>query len=669
MLGHPKGARASRYHIPNTIYYILMESDSDKSKIENLRNALYSRKIKIKPNFVLDLNGHKSEVKDTWEDEKKGLQKPTDFVPKDDGSKDFSKKILWTAFVFFIISLCVAGYVYFKGGNIISANNIKIEVIGPTTVKAGEETVLDISITNNNDTTLQIADLILEYPPGTRSATDAVTAMTHDRVAFDDIKPHETVRRTVKSILYGEEGKIARIYMTLEYRVSSAMSVFTKDSSYEVVIGSSPLTLSVEGLKEVNANQDYVLTLGVVSNSNDVVKDVILTADLPFGYDVISTNPAPEPKTTIWNLGDIESKGKRIITIKGKMYGDHNEERYFKISLGTKDIKDPGKVGGIIGAVTQAVTIRQPFIGVVLSFDRNGDPSSDYVARSGSVVSGNIDLSNNLDIPIYDVVIESKITGAIVVPNSQKTNKGFFDSNTQIIRWNKSYEEDLESILPSNNVSAAFTFNTLKSGISESSRINNPTIIADITVRAKRRLESGVPEDIISSIRKTIKVETDARFSAQITHNTGPIENEGGIPPRVGARTDYTVTWAVTNTFNDLSGAKVSAVLPDYVTWNNIAVGPGEKLSYNPDSREVLWDLGNVKAGTGGKVSLRQVSFQIGFVPSQSQVQTAPKLVGVANFTARDTFTDTVISGGSDALTTELPTDPLYTYDASQVQL
>lgn len=641
--------------------------DSDKSKIENLRNALYSRKIKIKPNFVLDLNAHKSEVRDNWEQEKQEFPTSKQKSYEEEPPKSFSRKVLGLAVVFFFVSLCIAAYVYLNGGNIISSSNIKIEVVGPTTIKAGEETSLDVSITNNNDTTLQVADLILEYPEGTRSATDFITPMQHDRVPFDDIAPHTTVRRTIKSVLYGEEGSTAHVGMTLEYRVPSAMSVFTKDSSYDVIVGSSPLTLSVTGLKEVNANQDYDLTINVVSNSETVVKGVLLNASLPFGYNVSSAIPLPIPKTTVWDLGDIESKGKRTITLKGKMYGDHNEDRYFKINVGTKNAKNPTQVSGIISAVTQQVTIREPFIGVALSYEKNNTGSTNYVARAGTILSSVINLINNLDVPIYDVVVETKVTGPIVVPNSLKPNQGFYDSNTGIIRWNKSYDKNLETILPGNSLDETYTQTLYKPAIVQSLNINHPVITTDITVKAKRRLESGVPENIISTVRKDVKVQTNTNFSAQVTHNTGPIENEGELPPMVGKKTEYTVTWAVTNTFNEIDNAKVVATLPDYVTWNNVVVGLGEKISYNPESHEITWDIGAMNAQSGGKVALRQVSFQIGFVPSQSQVLSGPVLVNVANFSARDTFTDTPLSESVEALTTELPTDPLYIYDDSQV--
>lgn len=641
--------------------------EPEKSKIENLRNALYSRKIKIRPNFVLDLNEHKNEVPEKWGGEaaddkvKNGL----DLEPE---PKDFSHKIFWAAFVFFIISIGVAGYVYLNGGNVISPKNIKIDVVGPTSVRAGEDTVLDISITNNNNTTLEIADLVLEYPQGTRSAVDKITALPHDRIAFGDIKPHETIRKTVKSVLFGEESSTAHIGMTLEYRVPKSLSVFTKDDSYDVMVGSSPLTLSVVALKEVNSNQDYEVTLNLVSNSTETVKNVLLNGEFPFGFEPTIIDPAPLPKSSIWNLGDIEANGKRVIKIKGKMYGDHNDVRYFKFNVGTIDEKDNTKISGTIASVTSNVSVKEPFIGVALSFDQTKDKNATYVAKSDSIVVGVVNFTNNLDVPIYDVSIEAKMNGEIVALNTLKPIDGFYDSNSGSIRWNKSYYKDLETVPAKKTDSVNYTFSTIGPENKNILKLNNPEFTADITVRAKRRLESGVPEEIVSTIRRTIKTQSDAHFTGEVTHSTGPIENEGEMQLQVGKKIEYTVTWAVTNTFNKLSSTKARAVLPDYVEWTGIVVGNGEKITYNKDSREIMWDIGEVSPQSNGQLGLRKVSFQISFVPSVSQVQDIPYLVSLANFITHDTFTNTNIAEDIDPLNTELSTDPMFVYENGRVK-
>ncbi len=641
-------------------------TEPDKSRIDNLKQILYSRKVKINPNFVLDLNAHKIQPNEKWQEPAEEF-KNVESVTDSSLASSFSKKIFIFALIFFVISGIVAGYIYIRGSNLISANNIRIEVIGQTSIRAGEESVLDISVTNNNDTTLEIADLVLELPKGTRNAEDKVTDMTHYRVSFGDIKPNETVRKTVKAIFFGEENKTVHIDMVLEYRVPTSMSVFTKDYAYDAMIGSSPLTLSVDGLKEVNANQDYVLTLTVSSNSGDVVKDIILTGELPFGFEPYFYDPSPIPKTYVWDLGDIPANDKRKIIIKGKMYGDHNEERYFKFDVGTKDEKDQRQISGVVASVTQSVVVREPFIGVNVLLARNNINTGDLVARSGASIEGIIEFKNNLNVPIYDSVIEVKVDGELVDFKTLKVTDGFFDSNNGLIRWNKSYDSRLESILPKNKQEVTFKFENMRSSSFVASKLNNPEINIDVTVRAKRRLESGVPEEIISTTYRKIKIESDVNLSSQMTHTTGPIENEGEIPPKVGKKTEYTVTWAVTNTFNDLANAKVVATLPDYVTWTNIVAGTGEKISYNTVSREVVWDLGNINHQSNGKPNLRQISFQIGFVPSQSQANMSPDLTDVANFSARDTFTNTDIKRSNVSLTTALPTDPSYTFDSSHV--
>ena len=111
----------------------------------------------------------------------------------------------------------------------------------------------------------------------------------------------------------------------------------------------------------------------------------------------------------------------------------------------------------------------------------------------------------------------------------------------------------------------------------------------------------------------------------------------------------------------------MSMVLPDYVTWTNVVVGAGERVTFNPDTREVVWDIGGVSSQTNNRPALRQVSFQIAFTPSRSQARYAQPLTGVANFTAHDTFTGATITDTDQALSTELPNDPAYTYEDSIV--
>jgi len=633
--------------------------EDDKSKIDRLRDALYSRKVKIKPSFVLDLHGHQSAVSDKWKD-------PLPEAPLTEKPKvDLSKKIFWAAITFFAICLLVAGYIFLAGSNLISPNNIKVDILGPSSVKAGEVTSLDVTVTNNNDTALEIADLIIEYPEGTRNADNWSASLTHTRVSLGDIAPRQSVRKTVSAVLYGEEGKPIHVPMSIEYRLPNSTSVFQKDIAYNGLVGTSPLNVSVEALKEVNAQQSYTLKVTVTSNARSVEHGVILAADLPKGFDVVSVTPKPVSTNvagapTTWDLGDIEAGGTRVIMLTGKVYGDKDEQRYFKFVAGVAGSQNKNLISAVIAKVTHTVDIKQPFIGLSLLLDRK--EADTYVARSGGEVGGQILWKNNLGVPVYDVTIDALLSGDIIKTDTIKAGVGFYDSNKDTIRWNKSYNKALQTFTPGQTGGVEFAMFLWPPGVPAVLGAINPEFTLDITVHAKRRLEAGVPEDIVSTIRKSVKVASVARLTSQIVHSVGPIENSGELPLRVGQKTTYTVMWAVTNTFNKLGDAKVSATLPDYVTWEDIVSPSSENISYNPTSRVVTWSLGNVDTQTASGPSVRRVAFQVGIVPSESQKETGPILQNVANFSANDTFTGLTLTDENEALDTRITTDPEYKF-------
>ncbi|MES2059934.1 MAG: hypothetical protein V4438_02810 [Patescibacteria group bacterium] len=632
--------------------------ENDKSRIDRLRDALYSRKIKIKPSFVLDLHGHKTSAPDKWQE--KIEEKPLPEKP----SSNVSKKIFWSALSFFVICAGIAVYVYISGANLISASKIQIDIIGPSSISSGGQTDLGVAITNNNDTTIEIADLLLEYPSGTRSSEDNLTPLSHARVSFGDIAPHTTVKRSIKSVLFGEDASSVHIAMSLEYRVPGTTSVFTKDAAYDGLIGSSPLTLSIDALNEVNANQDYQMVVHISSNASEIVKNIILTGTLPYGFEPSSYSINPT-KAGVWNLGDIAPHEERMITIKGKIYGTKDEQRFFSFNTGVADEKDKAKIGATIASATHTVDIKKPFLGVDITFGKN--KVADYVAKGGEEVDSSILWINNLDVPVYDVSITATLSGTAVDKLRISAGKGFYDSNKGVIIWTKQGDENLGEVPPGTSASTELGFFVPTSFSASGALMANPTATLDVTIKAKRLLESGVPQEIVSTAVKTLKVASDAHFTSDITHTTGPIENQGDIPPQVGKETDYTITWAVTNTFNTLSGAKVAATLPEYVNWNNVVSPSLGDVTYNADSRTVTWNLGEVQQQKGGNPSVRKVSFQVGLTPSTSQIGQAPVIENVANFSASDTFTNTAVIDADKGLSTILKTDPAFTYGNDKV--
>ena len=129
--------------------------------------------------------------------------------------------------------------------------------------------------------------------------------------------------------------------------------------------------------------------------------------------------------------------------------------------------------------------------------------------------------------------------------------------------------------------------------------------------------------------------------------------------------TTYTITLKLSNSSNDLENGRVTASLPTYVEWLNIASPSSETISYDPVSRLVEWKLGDVDSNTGFGFDDRSVSFQVKLVPSISQVGTSPSILRNISFTGLDSFVERNIDTTSRDATTEIPAAD--SYSAGQV--
>ncbi|MEI8337995.1 MAG: hypothetical protein WCF92_02500 [bacterium] len=641
-----------------------MSDDLEKSRIEELRKRLYSKTEKIEEPHVLDLKQHENEIPKQWVHEEEGkealnqiLNAPTDM---NINKSDFTKKILQAAFVFFILSIAVATFILFKGVNVVSADKVKINVLAPAAVPSGQITSLDVSVQNANDGPINLVDVILNYPKGTRSADDQSVELTHDRVSFDSVASGQTQKGTAKAIFFGENGTLQKINIELDYRVPGSNTVFKKNSEYDVSIGTSALSLNLDSVKEITSGQNLSMTLTVKSNSPETIKGVVLQAIFPFGFTFANSTPNTSDSFNDWNLGDIEPGGTRTVQISGLVTGETDEVRFFRFLLGLGSSQNQNQIQSEIASVENSLVVKKPFIGSSLTL--NGVPAETFIATAGKEINAQIKWQNNLTTPISDAQIMVTLSGNIIDTSSFKSQDGIIKSDSGTISWSKFESNKLADIAPGQSGTVEFLFTT-KSGVSSGiSKIRNPFIQADINVLGKRISEANVPEDITSVVSKKIKVDTVATLSAQILHNSGPFENQGSLPPKLNVPTEYSVIWTVSNTFNDINGTKVQAVLPNFLSWTSVTAPITEKISFDPNSRIVTWDLGNVLATGGSASGLRQVAFQISYTPTLGQVGSRPVLIDKASLSGVDSFTGNNISTNSGQITTNLPTDPNFNY-------
>jgi hypothetical protein len=616
-----------------------MDGEREKSSIDRLKKKLYSRSGEgLGAQKRRRLREFAYGAKTAWE--------------KEPPAKTFRidrhvvlKLLLVLSALFFVGSLVLSSFLFFLDRNTISSDNIDVEIQGPSVIGAGEELSLQILITNRNPATLESADLLIEYPEGTRVAGDLSEELLRAREALGDVGPGERIQKTARAVLFGQEGESRTITATIEYRVEGSNAIFYREQAYEVTISDAPIVLSVDSVDELSSNQEVELVATLISNSEMDLHDILLRAEYPFGFTFVDSSPSPFAQTNVWNIGTLEPEEERTVRVRGRILGEDGEERVFRFSAGIVSSVDDTELGTTFVTELQPISIKRPFLGSALAI--NGDTSPAPVVPRNERIRADITWNNNLPDRIFDAEIEVRLVGDILDERSVTAQNGFYRSSDNTAVWTRETLPTLSTLSTGGRGTVSLSFAALPLALGEAFR--TPELALDVTVRGRRVSETNVPEVIESTLRRQIKFETALDLSAQALHDTGPIGNTGPLPPRAEQPTTYTMLWTATNSTNPTGNVNVSATLPSYVRWVGLVQPSNENVSFNEVGGRVMWNIGSMPS-----YASREVAFQIELIPSLSQVGSEPILINNQHIRGIDTWTTTEVGSAAPSLTTLL---------------
>lgn len=603
--------------------------ESNESSIERLKRNLYSRNEKLIPQEKRTPVAPKEyDVPSTWGDKPDYSISPETIVKK---NNSFFNKFLVGSLLFFLISIGIAVFIFFGGVNMISSNNLTVDIIAPTSVSSGEELSIGLSVVNGNRTDLEDATLFITYPEGSMTVGEDERDISHDEISLGVIPKGGSGEHTVRTVLFGEKDSIKSFSFRIEYKVKGSNAVFSKEKTYDIIIGSSPILLEVKYPKEVNSGQDITISVEVTSNSTVPLKDLLVKIDYPYGYTYKSSSIKPIRNDSIWVLGDLKNGDKKKFDVVGTLIGQNLEDRSFRISAGNKS----GSVydfDTVLVSNTITLGLRKSF------FDLKVSAGNNFVGTVGDSISANIRWQNTLPDKIVDSTVEVLISGNSLDESKVNIiNGGYYSSVNDTAIWTKNENQVLSDIAPGDSGDFSFSIASLPNLV-QPKLIKNPHIDLKVTMTGDRSGRDG--GKVSSTETVVVKIATVANLAAKSLRDTGPFTNTGLVPPKADKETTYTINWLVTNTTSDLSTAVARAELPQGVVWKGETSPTSEKINYNPDTRLVTWDIGSVNAGAGFTTSPRQVFFKVGFIPSVVQVGTAPNLVSEVDFIATDAYTN-----------------------------
>lgn len=619
----------------------------DKNPLMSARKKLYAKKNEIGDLKRIRLKRKKYEVNQDWTDEEPVQKKPEE--PKVKKPMTFYTKFLIFSVSFFTISLLSAFFIFNSGANQITYEKVSVGVQGPNYISGGETVSFIVSINNQNSVPIVSSDVYVLYPQGTVEPGSPTISMLRDRESFEKILPGETKEVRFSAIMFGSEGETKKIQVRYEYRVENSNAIFHKDKDYDIRISTAPVNVTSSHTSSVISGEEIEIEVEIASNSTEDVSNLALKVDYPFGFVFESATPEPISGNDLWDVGTVLAAESKKITIKGVIGGQDEEERVFRYSVGSKDEESITEIGSIFSASESVVSIKRPDFGLDMLV--NGESGTIRVDQDDRV-SVRIEATNNLTSRIINPNIEVELKGNIFDPRTVEVEDGFFNSRTNKIVWSKQTSPDFDSLENGQTVPLFFSFK-IRSDIAGT--VKDPSMIMELSAVGETFSDTGNERGVYANSQSKVEVNSDMIAVGRTYYDFGPIENSGPIPPKVGEVTEYTINWEAISSTNDFSDTVIKAVLPAYVEYLGVYTPSNERISYDQNKKEVVWNVGKLAAFSGYEgQAKREVYFQVSVEPSISQVGAEINLLNSKTVTAIDSFTGKVISQTFSPDTTRL---------------
>ena len=544
--------------------------------------------------------------------------------------------------------LAVFGYLYSRQESLFDAKKVKVSISGPENIQSGDEVSFSVAYKNDSDIVLRNAELSFEWPERSVLAEEfAAPGSLSVKYDFGTIVPFQEKTVTVKGRIFGLRGEDKAVKVSFSYRPENVDSAFEGAAAASVKIVSTPLSLKLNVPDQAVSGKELSLSLEYQNQSDADFSDVSVKLSYPSGFNFISADPAPALENNIWKLGDIKGKASGAIKIKGDFSGAQGEVKTMYAEIG--QLGEDGQFASYAGTES-----RTGLASSALVVFQTVNDSRDYSTNPGTALRYKIRYKNTTNYQISNAVILAAVDDKYVNIKSLNIPWGAFDARTNSIIWNSVGVPDLAVLDPKEEGEVSFSISVKPVFLPKDFTDKNLTIVssAKITSATPPEQLSGLP--IEGEDRLEAKINTQFSFNEKAYYQDGVIQNFGPVPPKVGERTTYAVSWQLTTTINDVDNVEVTAVIPPTVEWTGVISPADADIKYNPENGEVKWRAGKVLAGTGILMPVQKVDFQVAFTPALVHVGDLINLLSNATLTAADSFTGMKIERSAPQINSDL---------------
>ncbi|PIR88758.1 MAG: hypothetical protein COU09_00475 [Candidatus Harrisonbacteria bacterium CG10_big_fil_rev_8_21_14_0_10_44_23] len=545
------------------------------------------------------------------------------------------KKVIWLLIVLIVIAAGIIGFFWYQT---YSAKGVQLSLSTPSDVRVGVPFEIKTTVSNDSQAILEEINLSITLPEGlVFMGTNA--GKTIARKDIGSLGEGSVTNESFTVLAIEGEESVKKVEAVLSYVPGSLGAALEQRVDRNIVITELGVQIDFETPQKVFRAEEFEMTVKYKNNSDVAFDAFQIRLFYPKGFEYISSDLDPSVSNNVFDIGDLQPGSENQFKIRGTL--DGADGGFFDLKTLSSALFLGQRYD--LGEKSARVSLAPSPLELSIKVNSKGD---DYVAEPGSTMIYEITYKNNTSIGLKDVIIEARPVGEMFDFSRVKVTGGSINSISNIVRWNASGVRALAALPPGETGTVRFEIDLLEEF--PVSRLSDRDFTLDVDAEIESRsVPEGVAADkTVGRSILTTKVKGDINFEmvAKFKDAESGILNSGPFPAKINQPTDFTIHWTLSSYSTDIEDVKIAAFLGPNVEytgeyWSSTGVAP----TYNDRTQEIEWGVDSVPATTGIISNPVELIFQIRITPSVTDASGNAMLVGEANLSAKDLFTDTVI--------------------------
>ncbi len=562
------------------------------------------------------------------------------------------------ALVFLLIGAGVSWFLFGRSPAKFGEEAVQFNLQTSPEIPSGQVIEYTLAYNNNQSVGLKQIEINFRYPDGFTFSDANLQPDNKEATNFiiSNIDSYQSGSLIVRGQLIGELKDNKQLTALIAYEPANIKAQFTKTLMVSTQLVASVVNLELQGPDKLAISQPATLAIKYRNSSTAKLVNLRLRLNLPGGFELEVPALAPEAgQNNIWKLPDLEPQSEGSFELKGK---------FSPAAQGVQ--QSVGVAVGFLGGVDRLFSVQEEKIwqvALATSQISLNLTANDVALKSqidlGQEVKYELVLANDGDTPYSDMAVKIKLSTQYLDWSSLKDDfGGKADSNVGTINWSADGLSLLKLLQPKSRITLSFRIRTVGGLVAEA---RSPvSLAAQATAEVKQLVDNNLQTVSVQSNEVVTKLNSVLSLSAEGRYYTDQLIKlgSGPLPPRVGQTTTYVIFWRLGNTLNDLENIEVTTTLPQDVNWTGqTAVSAGQGLTYNPNTREVRWQLNRLPAGAGLSFAKPEAWFEVAIRPVESDADKILVLTKTTTATARDSVSGADLIATAKFVTTELDDD------------